>query len=63
MKLLNIVRVAEKVLNDMFNLIHELSNGSKLFYCKCISCYFLCWQCECIWYYLECMYTIFVWAM
>jgi hypothetical protein len=42
MKLLNIVRVTEKVVNDMCNLIYELNNGSKLFYCKCISCYFLC---------------------
>lgn len=42
MKLLNIVRVVEKVVNDMCNLIYELNNGSKLFYCKCISCYILC---------------------
>jgi len=42
MKLLNIVSVVEKVVNDMYNLIHELNNGSKLFYSKCISCYLLC---------------------
>jgi len=42
MKLLSIVTVVEKVVNDMCNLIHELNNGSKLFYCKCISYYFLC---------------------
>ena len=41
MNLLNIVKVLEKV-NDLCNLIHELNNGSKLFYCECISCYFLC---------------------
>lgn len=29
MKLLNIVRVVEKVVNDMYNHIHELNDGSK----------------------------------